>query len=61
MNVIQQRGRPAWIQAYFANGTKSLMSNWTGRQVIDPNKSSEETGEGIEEATEDVSKSGVLV
>ncbi|KAK6519382.1 hypothetical protein TWF281_003216 [Arthrobotrys megalospora] len=55
------RGRPAWFQAYIANGTKDLMSNWKGRQVIDPNQKSGESEEGTEEAAEDVSKSGVLV
>ncbi|KAK6340602.1 hypothetical protein TWF696_008927 [Orbilia brochopaga] len=51
------RGRPAWMQAYLSNGTKTLMSNWKGRQVIDPNKDSK----GSDVSVEDVSKSGVLV
>ncbi|KAF3153424.1 hypothetical protein TWF569_002368 [Orbilia oligospora] len=53
------RGRPAWFRAYVENGTKHLMSNWRGRQVIDPNTGS--TSETVEEPAEDVSKSGVLV
>ncbi|EPS44067.1 hypothetical protein H072_1958 [Dactylellina haptotyla CBS 200.50] len=51
------RGQPIWFQTYVADATKGLMSNWKGRQVIDPNKESK----GSEEVAEDVSKSGVLV
>ncbi|KAF3906707.1 hypothetical protein ABW20_dc0110633 [Dactylellina cionopaga] len=51
------RGQPVWLQTYFGDATKGLMSNWKGRQVIDPNKETQEP----EEAIEDVSKSGVLV
>ncbi|KAK6501946.1 hypothetical protein TWF481_009764 [Arthrobotrys musiformis] len=54
------RGRPAWFRAYIENGTKHLMSNWTGRQVIDPNATSPASDAG-EDPAEDVSKSGVLV
>ncbi|KAF3905922.1 hypothetical protein ABW21_db0200630 [Orbilia brochopaga] len=53
------RGRPAWMQVFLSNGTKTLMSKWRGRQVIDPNHDQE--AKESEESTEDVSKSGVLV
>ncbi|KAK6358659.1 hypothetical protein TWF730_007982 [Orbilia blumenaviensis] len=55
------RGRPAWFQTILANRSKDLMSNWSGRQVIDPNSAVDESTEGAEETVEDVSKSGVLV
>ncbi|KAK6348595.1 hypothetical protein TWF718_006383 [Orbilia javanica] len=53
------RGQPAWFRAYVENGTKHLMNNWKGRQVIDPN--AKPTSDEAEESAEDVSKSGVLV
>ncbi|KAF3934856.1 hypothetical protein ABW19_dt0202346 [Dactylella cylindrospora] len=51
------KGQPAWLQRGISEGTKDLMQNFTGRQVIDPNSERNSSEEG----TEDVTKSGVLV